>query len=44
MTAKQVALDREEPFPFIILKGHLDSHDQELHLAADKKLLRMFIY
>ena len=42
MTAKQVALDREKPFPFIILKGHLDSHDQELHLAADKKLLCSF--
>ena len=42
MTAKQVALDREEPFPFIILKGRLDSHDQELHLAADKQLLCLF--
>lgn len=42
MTAKQVALDREEHFPFIILKGHLDSHDQELHLAADKQLLCSF--
>ena len=42
MTARQVALDREEPFPFIILKGRLDSHDQELHLAADKQLLCSF--
>ena len=42
MTAKQVALDKEEPFPFIILKSRLDSHDQELHLAADKQLLCLF--
>ena len=37
MTKKQVALQKEKPFPFITTEGSLDSPG-EMHLAADKQL------
>ncbi|KAJ7387212.1 hypothetical protein OS493_004182 [Desmophyllum pertusum] len=40
-TPKQVALEREQPFPFIIVEGTLDA-PEELHLAADKQLICSF--
>ena len=41
MTAKQVTLDKEKPFPFIIVEGSLDSPGDR-HLEADKHLLCSF--
>jgi len=41
ITPKEVALQREEPFPFIIMEGTLDA-PEELHLAAEKELLCTF--
>ena len=38
---KQVALEKEELFPFIIIAGTLDA-SEELHLAAEKELLCNF--
>ena len=40
-TPKQVALEREQPFPFIIMEGTLDAPG-EIHLAAEKQLLCTF--
>ena len=34
---KQVALEKKEPFPFIIMEGTLDA-PEEMHLAAEKEL------
>lgn len=36
-----MALEREQPFPFIIVEGTLDA-PEELHLAADKQLICSF--
>ena len=38
---KQVALEKKEPFPFIIMEGTLDA-PEEMHLAAEKELLCNF--
>ena len=38
---KQVALERKEPFPFIIIEGKLNA-PEELYLAAKRELLCKF--
>ena len=41
ITPKEVALQREEPFPFIVMEGTLDA-PEDLHLAAEMEVLCTF--
>ena len=41
ITPKEVALQREKPFPFTIMEGTLDA-SEELHLAAEMEVLCTF--